>query len=166
MKKEINNMGRKPLTDFDRRIRAKISNNLRRITHGDTQVMISDKTGIPVSTLSGYFNQTSTINADNTKKIAQAYGVKVQDIDPRYSLKNFEALDSQLTEEHYEDIRRAENAPEWATEDDLIDLKKLLESNQGMTYGDEEFDAEDMRRLNSILETIFWEKKAKKRNKE
>ncbi|WP_413770214.1 LexA family protein, partial [Vibrio vulnificus] len=44
----------------------------------------SDETGIPVSTLSGYFAKRSTPNAGAVQKLADYFGVNKSDIDPRY----------------------------------------------------------------------------------
>ncbi|WP_231474120.1 LexA family transcriptional regulator [Enterococcus saccharolyticus] len=69
-----------------------ISDNLKRITHGYTHAQISDMTGIPTSTLSGYFIEKSTINKENAEKIANAFNVNKADIDPRYT-RDYDYLD-------------------------------------------------------------------------
>lgn len=77
-------MPRNTLSEFDKKLREEISNNLKKHTKGLTQSELSDMTGIPTSTLSGYFSKRSTINAGNTQKIADALGINKQDIDPRF----------------------------------------------------------------------------------
>lgn len=77
-------MPRNTLSEFDKKLREEISNNLKKHTKGLTQAELSDMTGIPTSTLSGYFSKRSTINAGNTQKIADALGINKQDIDPRF----------------------------------------------------------------------------------
>lgn len=47
-------MARKPLTIFDRKLRMIISSNIKRLMGDMTQAQLSDLTGIPQSTLSGY----------------------------------------------------------------------------------------------------------------
>ncbi|MDT2830060.1 XRE family transcriptional regulator [Vagococcus carniphilus] len=85
-------MARKPLSEEDLQIRKIIAENLKRITHGLTQAEISDRTGIPTSTLSGYLTEKSTINKDNAEKIAAAFNIDKSDIDPRY-IRNYEYYD-------------------------------------------------------------------------
>ena len=78
-------MPRNKLSKFDKELREQISKNLKRYTEGLTQYQLSDMTGIPVSTLSGYFAMRSTPNAGNVQKIADALHIKKSDIDPRLS---------------------------------------------------------------------------------
>lgn len=49
-----------------------------------TQKQLSEKTGIPVSTLSGYFAKRPTPNAGAVQKIAHALNIRKSDIDPLY----------------------------------------------------------------------------------
>lgn len=85
-------MARKPLSAEDLKIRKIIADNLKRITHGLTQAELSERTGIPTSTLSGYLNEKSTINKENAEKIASSFNIDKADIDPRY-LRNYEYYD-------------------------------------------------------------------------
>lgn len=77
-------MPRNKLSPLDIKVREDISTNLKRLAHGRTQQQISDETGIPVSTLSGYFAKRSTPNAGAVQKLADYFGVNKSDIDPRY----------------------------------------------------------------------------------
>lgn len=84
-------MPRNKLSKFDKELRAQISANLKKYTDGTTQYELSEMTGIPVSTLSGYFAMRSTPNAGNIQKIADALHIDKSDLDPRFSnsiLKN------------------------------------------------------------------------------
>lgn len=80
-------MARPSLSEYDKKLRRTISENLKRLTYNYTQQQLSEMTGIPVSTLSGYFAQRSTPNAGNVQKIADALHVQKSDIDPRFSPK-------------------------------------------------------------------------------
>ncbi len=80
-------MARPSLSEYDKKLRRTISENLKRLTCNYTQQQLSKMTGIPVSTLSGYFAQRSTPNAGNVQKIADALHVQKSDIDPRFSPK-------------------------------------------------------------------------------
>ena len=80
-------MARPSLSEYDKKLRRTISENLKRLTRNYTQQQLSEMTGIPVSTLSGYFAQRSTPNAGNVQKIADALHVQKSDIDPRFSPK-------------------------------------------------------------------------------
>lgn len=83
-------MPRNSLTEFEKNIRKQISENLKKRTANITQNELSRMTGIPASTLSGYFAMRSTPNAGNIQKLALALNCKKSDIDPRFSsLDNF-----------------------------------------------------------------------------
>lgn len=77
-------MARNKLSLPEQKAREAISKNLKRHSHGMTQRQLSEKTGIPTSTISGYFACRSTPNAGNLQKLADALNVKKSDIDPRY----------------------------------------------------------------------------------
>lgn len=51
------------------------------------QIDIYRSTGIPASTLTGYFKGTSLPSSKNVQKIADFFGVGKEDIDPRFELK-------------------------------------------------------------------------------
>ena len=78
-------MPRNKLSKFDRELREIISENLKKYAGHLTQGQLSDLTGIPASTLSGYFSMRSTPNAGNIQKIADALGLNKSDLDPRFS---------------------------------------------------------------------------------
>lgn len=48
-------MPRNKLSKFDKSLREQISNNLKKLCANMTQYQLSEMTGIPVSTISGYF---------------------------------------------------------------------------------------------------------------
>lgn len=79
-------MPRNKLSKFDKELRAQISANLKKYTDGITQYELSEMTGIPVSTLSGYFAMRSTPNAGNIQKIADALHIDKSDLDPRFQI--------------------------------------------------------------------------------
>jgi transcriptional regulator with XRE-family HTH domain len=78
-------MPRNKLSKFDRELREIISNNLKKYASNLTQNQLSDITGIPTSTLSGYFSKRSTPDAGNVQKMADALHINKSDIDPRFS---------------------------------------------------------------------------------
>lgn len=129
-------MPRNKLSDFDKNVRLQISSNLKRLTAHLTQNQLSDMTGIPSSTLSGYFSMRSTINPENTQKIADALGVLKSDIDPRFS-PTFN-----------------KKVPK--------DLRKILEDEE-ITLNGRMMSAEDKEKMYKIVEAAFWE--AKEMNK-
>ena len=77
-------MARNKISEFDRKIRAEIAKNLKKYASAITQGQLSEMTGIPASTISGYFAERSTPNAGQVQKIADALGVNKADIDPRF----------------------------------------------------------------------------------
>lgn len=50
------------------------------------------------------------------------------------------------------------NVPDWATQDDIIDLEEMLNSNVNMAYGGENLTEEEKQRVKDVLTGIFWEK--------
>ena len=79
-------MPRTELTIYEKAVRKIIAENLKRLTKGMTQNQLSEKTGIPQSTLSGYFAERSTPDPGRVQKIADALNVSKEEIDPRFSL--------------------------------------------------------------------------------
>ena len=120
-------MPRNKLSKFDKELRAQISANLKKYTEGLTQYQLSEMTGIPVSTLSGYFAMRSTPNAGNIQKIADALKINKSDLDPRFSnniLKSDE--DPELTrrdereiESDLEDMMNSVSSAAFEGEDDI-----------------------------------------------
>lgn len=119
-------MARKPLSAEDREIRKIIAANLKRITHGYTRAQVSEMTGIPTSTLSGYFIEKSTISNENAEIIANKFGVDKADIDPRYSRK-YDLID--LKKEIVEELNEAKKG---ISGDDFV---KLAEKANSMGIG-------------------------------
>lgn len=54
-------------------------------------------------------------------------------------------------------------SPKWATEEDIMDLEEMLNSNVNMAYGGEELTEEEKQRLKDVLTGIFWDKLQKKK---
>lgn len=83
-------MPRHKLTAFELKLRETISANLKKVSGGISQQQLSDMTGIPASTISGYFAKRSTPNPGAIQKIADALKVNKSDIDPRFTTSIFE----------------------------------------------------------------------------
>lgn len=47
--------------------------------------------------------------------------------------------------------------PEWADNDDLFELDKMLDSNVNMAYGGETLTDEEKQRVKDVLTGVFWE---------
>lgn len=77
-------MPRNPLSQYEKELRKKIAINLKNLSGNLTQYEISSKTGIPTSTLSGYFAERSTIKPGNAEKLANLFNVSIDEIDPRF----------------------------------------------------------------------------------
>lgn len=54
-------------------------------------------------------------------------------------------------------------APKWATEKDILELDKMLNSNVNMSYGGENLTEEEKQRVKDVLTGIFWEKLEKQK---
>lgn len=126
-------MPRNKLSKFDKELRAQISANLKKYTDGITQYELSEMTGIPVSTLSGYFAMRSTPNAGNIQKIADALHIDKSDLDPRFSnsiLKKdaneepeLNSRDEREIESDLEDMMNSISSAAFEGEDDIEDLE-------------------------------------------
>lgn len=126
-------MPRNKLSKFDKELRAQISANLKKYTDGITQYELSEMTGIPVSTLSGYFAMRSTPNAGNIQKIADALHIDKSDLDPRFSnsiLKNdaneepeLNSRDEREIVSDLEDMMNSISSAAFEGEDDIEDIE-------------------------------------------
>lgn len=126
-------MPRNKLSKFDKELRAQISANLKKYTDGITQYELSEMTGIPVSTLSGYFAMRSTPNAGNIQKIADALHIDKSDLDPRFSnsiLKSaaneepeLSSRDEREIASDLEDMMNSVSSAAFEGEDDIEDIE-------------------------------------------
>ena len=132
-------MPRNKLSKFEISLREQISKNLKNLCSGLTQNELSEKTGIPTSTLSGYFAMRSTPNAGNVQKIADALHVKKSDIDPRFS-QEFINEDQQLSPQ---DEREIES-----------DLEDMMNSVSSAAY-EEGADVEDIEAFTATLKAAM-----------
>lgn len=132
-------MARNQLSDFDRKIRKKISENLKKYTSHMTQGELSQLTGIPASTLSGYFAMRSTPNAGTIQKIADALKLEKSDLDPRFA-----TTQKEFTPRVERDIQKR-----------LQSILDDLNSDAGLAFynGGEEMDDETKDLLRLSLET-------------
>lgn len=135
-------MPRNKLSKFDEDLRQQISTNLKKYTENLTQYQLSEMTGIPSSTLSGYFAMRSTPSAGNVQKIADALHVKKSDIDPRFSPEflNSQKKDSDLTSS---DEREIES-----------DLEDMMNSVSSAAYEDGT-DIEDIEAFKATIKAAM-----------
>lgn len=135
-------MPRNSLSDFEKKLRKQISDNLKKYSSHLTQNELSRLTGIPASTISGYFAMRSTPNAGNIQKLATALNCSKSDLDPRFSTNTLNS--SSLNKKDERDIqKRLQNIL-----DDLDDKAALNFYN-----GDEEMDEETKELLRISLES-------------
>ena len=126
-------MPRNKLSKFDKELRAQISANLKKYTDGITQYELSEMTGIPVSTLSGYFAMRSTPNAGNIQKIADALHIDKSDLDPRFSNSilrsaanegpELNSRDEREIASDLEDMMNSVSSAAFEGEDDIEDIE-------------------------------------------
>lgn len=93
--------GRGKLTPQDYEYMKIVSNNINHLleTRNKKQIDIVRSTGIPASTLTGYVKGTSLPIPGNVQKIADFFGVKKSQIDPRFKTNkqiNEEEIDNSL----------------------------------------------------------------------
>lgn len=83
-------MPRHELSAFEKHIRRIIAQNLKSASWGMTQAELGAKSGIPTSTISGYFAQRSTPSPGNVQRLADALSMPKSAIDPRFDDHLFE----------------------------------------------------------------------------
>lgn len=88
--------GRGKSTPLDELSKEIFSQNLQRLMkeYNAKQADIVLKTRIPKSTLNGYVKGTSLPNAGNSQKIADFFGVRKSELDPRFKSTNIIEIDS------------------------------------------------------------------------
>lgn len=59
-----------------------------------------------------------------------------------------------------------ENTPDWATDDDKLELDKFLESNGDMSYRGVDLTQDQKERVDQILKQVFWEELEKEKKKD
>lgn len=133
-------MPRNQLSKFDKDLRKIISQNLKKYTHHLTQVQLSEMTGIPKSTLSGYFAMRSTPNAGAVEKIANVLHLKKSDIDPRFSLHISKQPSSLQAAQHSPDAHVAALSMLTPKEQEIIQKYRSL-SPEGQTLIDASLNA-------------------------
>lgn len=70
-----------------------VSANLKQllVTSGMSQVVLSEKTSIPKTTINGYVKGTSLPTPKNSEKIAAVFNVRPERLDPRFNMfENYE----------------------------------------------------------------------------
>lgn len=56
------------------------------------------------------------------------------------------------------DYLMGRDVPRWASQDDVIELEKLLDNNVNMAYGGESLTENEKQRVKDVLTTLFWDK--------
>lgn len=81
-------MARTELTPKDIEYKKIISSRLNHLLTKNNlkQVDVHNKTGIPASTLTGYFKGSTLPSPGNVQKLADLFNVKKSEIDPRFEL--------------------------------------------------------------------------------
>ncbi|MGG5358578.1 MULTISPECIES: helix-turn-helix domain-containing protein [unclassified Enterococcus] len=103
------------------------------------------KSGVSASQISRFEKgERKDPTLETLKKLASALGVSIS----------------------YFEEKKSSTIPEWADEDDLVELDKMLESNVNMAYGGETLTDEEKQRVKDVLTGLFWEFRKEDRSKE
>jgi transcriptional regulator with XRE-family HTH domain len=98
-----------------------------------TQQELGDVIHVSKVSISGYENNNRFPDTNTLGEIADYFGVTV-------------------------DYLLGRDVPNWATQEDIIDLEEMLNSNVNMAYGGENLTEEEKQRVKDVLTGIFWEK--------
>ena len=98
--------------------------------------------GVAKTTYASYEQGKRTPDTDLQNKIADYFGVTLDYLHGR------------------------NNTPNWADENDLVELDKMLNSNVNMAYGGETLTDEEKQRVKDVLTGLFWEFKKEDKGKE
>lgn len=118
-----------------------------------TQKNLSERIGLKQSTISGHESQYRTLDETSIKMYADAFGLTPQEL-----FKFAENFDNPSLESI-----KSTSVPDWATNNDILDLEEMLNSNVNMAFGGEELTGEEKQRVKDVLTGIFWEKLQKKK---
>lgn len=109
-----------------------------RKTSKETQEEVAKAIGVTRAAYSHFENNRNEPDIEIIRKLSEHYNVSTD-----YILGN--------------------KVPEWASQDDVIELQTLLENNVNMAYGGESLTEAEKQRVKDILTTLFWDKLQKKK---
>lgn len=121
-----------------------IITDLRKTRTKNTQTDMANILGVAKTTYSSYEQGKRMPDMEVQKKIAEYYGVSL---------------------DYLHGLTQKYSAPDWATQDDLIQLEDMLKSNVPMAYNGVELNEEDKERINAVLTQVFWERLKEQKEK-
>jgi transcriptional regulator with XRE-family HTH domain len=128
---------------------------------GVTRLKLSNDTGIPYTTLTQIINgRTKNPQVKALETIADYFNVSLD-----YILGNSTSDASESAE--LTDVNGAADrpiTPNWATQKDIRDFKKMLEDDAPVMFDGVPISEEDKEKIKRVMEAMFWD--AKKKNKE
>lgn len=107
-----------------------------------TQAELGRKIGLEKSAMNKIENGTRKVSTEELQKLAEIFNVTTD-----YLLGR-------------------NQTPEWADENDLVELDKMLDSNVNMAYGGETLTDEEKQRVKDVLTGLFWEFRKEDKSKE
>ncbi|WP_436696869.1 helix-turn-helix domain-containing protein [Lactiplantibacillus pentosus] len=128
---------------IDKSLANRIS-NLRK-NHNMKQSDLARQLQLDNSSMSKIENGTRKVSSDEILRIANIFEVSTD-----YLLGNNE---------------KAHKSPDWATEEDRIDLDKLLQSTVPMGYKEMSWNAQDKEKVRNVIEGIYWDRLKELREK-
>lgn len=106
-----------------------------------TQSELGRKIGLEKSAMNKIENGTRKVSTEELQKLAEVFNVTTD-----YLLGR-------------------NQTPDWADENDLIELDKLLDSNVNMAFNGENLTEEEKQRVKDVLTGMFWKVLKQKKEK-
>lgn len=113
--------------------------------HNVTAYRVAKETGITTATFTSWKQGKYTPKSDKIQKIADYFGVTI---------------------DYFTDKEDGESdAPNWATDKDMRDFKKMLDEDEPIMFDGVPISPEDKEKVKKIMEALFWEAKEMNKHK-
>lgn len=137
---------------------------LERQSQGLTQQQLGNMIKENQRYVSGYESGIIEVNDESNERITSALGYTLKEFKEKYFVYDV-IYSNNVPKKHIEQSEDVSNqTPVWISLKDKRDLKKFIESPEGLFFDGIEFSESDRDKLIGMMESMFWE--ARRQNKE